>query len=122
MNPDDVDTKPVFTKEGRVEYNSVLIAPGGRASLDLLVSEPTRSPTLFASCDPRDDRVVVEEVSCEGVRMSEGEVALESLRFGRKLDVTLAEGVTLRVTVRNDADQDARVGVSLVSAELVDEG
>jgi hypothetical protein len=90
-------------------------------TLDLRVSDPTRPHTLFASSDPRDDRVVVEEVSCEGVRMSEGEQVLESLRFGQKLSVKLAEGVTLRVTVRNDSDQDTRVGVSLVSAELADE-
>jgi hypothetical protein len=121
VNQDDVDTAPVFTKEGRVEYDSTDVGPEGRATLSLHVSKLTRSPTLFASSDPRDVLVVVEEVSCDGVKVGEDAAPLESLRFGRKLDATLAEGVTLRVTVRNDSDQDVRVGVSLVSAELVDE-
>ena len=65
--------------------------------------------------------MVVEEVSCKEVKVVEVPATVESLRFGRKLDVTFAAGVTLQVTVRNDSDQDAWVGVSLVSTDLAEQ-
>lgn len=122
MNQDDVDTAPVIAKEdGNVEFNSASIPPGTSAVVTLRATETMRSPTLFASSNPRDDRVVVAEVLCDATALVPDPVTVESLRFGRKLNVTLAEGAVISVKVRNDSDSDASVGVSLVSAELVDE-
>lgn len=121
MCQDDVDTAPVVMKEnGNVEFNSTSVKPGDQVTLEIPVTEVMRSPSLFASSNPRDDGVVIEEVLCDGMILVPKPVTIESLRFGQKLNVTLAEGVTVSVRVRNNSGSDASVGVSLVSAELVD--
>ena len=123
MDQDQIDTAPVIMKEDtHVEFASALVLPRCRSVIRLPVTETMRSPSLFASADPRENDVVLEELACEDTLLETIETPVESLRFGHKVSATLAEGVVLTARVRNDSDQEVRVGVSLVSAELVDKG
>ena len=74
-----------------------------------------KMPALFMSCDPKDDRVIIESVWCGRVLLIGGESSVENYRFGRQLEETLA--APLAVLVRNGGDHEVRVGASLASRE-----
>lgn len=122
MSQDD-DTVPVPMRGGpNVEYSSKMVGARSRGDVALLASKVMPRTSLFVACDPLVADVTVEEITCGGVPVSSGASPVELLRYGTMLGVSVAEGVEVVVTVRNDSPHDVRIGVSLVSGQLINEG
>jgi len=123
MSGQEDDTVPVPMRGGPdVEYSSAVVGARSQGDVALLSSRVMPHTTLFVACDPSTDGVVVvEAISCGGVPVTSEAAPVESLRYGLRLGVTVAEGAEVIVSVRNNSGHDVRVAVSLVSSELVDQ-
>jgi hypothetical protein len=115
---DDIDTAPVIFRDGtRIEFQSTIAAPGERVELVLEPSSEMRDPTLFISLDPRDDQVVVEEISCGPITIVAQESAAENYRFGRHLESTVTAHEPIKILVSNRGVGGVKIGASLVVSE-----
>lgn len=127
---EDIDTAPVIMKDDtHVTFESIELAPGDRAEIVLAPRRPVVAPVLFVSSTQKDSSIVIEQIvhgdrAESATQVFGGEtpgshgsqtLSLDSLRFGRQLDLIVTENEPIKILVANSGRFKTTVGASLVT-------
>ncbi len=117
-NQDEIDTAKVVIRENtRVEFQSVLVAPGTRVELQIDVSETMTKATLYMSLDVPGAEVIVEHVAVGQFVVVGGPEKAESWRKGQILNASVSPKDPLKILLVNQDSREVKVGASLVTTE-----
>lgn len=115
---DDISTAKVVVRENtRVEFQSVVIAPGARVELQVEVAEPMVGAMLFLSLDLIGADVIVEQVAIGKFVVVPGPLPSAAWRYGQPMKEAVAPSEPLRILLVNQDKHAVKVGASLVTTE-----